>query len=158
MSDSILGSRVLKDFPNLKLIVGHGGGYMPYQIGRQRAPRFNAMRGNPDLESFDQSLKRLYFDTVLYNTESLELAIQHAQMPSTWECFALEPPKQKPDLASKRMRAFATRCLSNKSLLSVWLKSLQPRISRRSSGELNSTASRAAINGSLPVHARKTGP
>jgi 4-oxalmesaconate hydratase len=77
-ANSILGSRVLKDFPTLKLIVAHGGGYLPYQIGRQRAPRFNAMRRNPELESFDQSLRRLYYDTVLYNAESLELLFKLA--------------------------------------------------------------------------------
>jgi len=75
---SLLGSRVFKEFPTLKLIVGHGGGYMPYQIGRQRAPRFNAMRRNPELESFDRSLRRLYYDTVLYNVESLELLFKIA--------------------------------------------------------------------------------
>jgi len=77
-TQSLLGSRVFKEFPTLKLIVGHGGGYMPYQIGRQRAPRFNAMRRNPELESFDQSLRRLYYDTVLYNVESLELLFKIA--------------------------------------------------------------------------------
>ena len=65
--------RVFKDFPNLKLIVGHGGGYVPYQVGRARAFRLNEMARNPELEPFDDSLRRLYFDTVLYNQESLEL-------------------------------------------------------------------------------------
>jgi 4-oxalmesaconate hydratase len=65
--------RVFKDFPNLKLIVGHGGGYVPYQVGRARAFRLNEMARNPDLEPFDVSLRRLYYDTVLYNQESLEL-------------------------------------------------------------------------------------
>jgi predicted TIM-barrel fold metal-dependent hydrolase len=70
----ILRSRVFKDFPNLKLIVGHGGGSIPYQVGRGRAFRLNQMmRGGDDLESFDASMRRLYYDTVLYNQESLEL-------------------------------------------------------------------------------------
>jgi predicted TIM-barrel fold metal-dependent hydrolase len=34
------------------------------------------MARNPDIESFDKSLRRLYFDTVLYNQESLELLIK----------------------------------------------------------------------------------
>src|SRR5439155_20498191 len=74
---SILRSRVFKDFPTLKLIVGHGGGYLPYQVGRARAFRLNEMRRNPDTtELFDATLKRLYFDTVLYNQESIELLIK----------------------------------------------------------------------------------
>ena len=65
-------SRVFDAFPNLRLIISHGGGSVPYQIGRWRASRFNQMRTNPSLESFDDSLRRLYFDTVLYNQESLD--------------------------------------------------------------------------------------
>lgn len=70
---SIAKSTVFQDFPSLKLIVSHGGGSVPYQIGRWRAARFNQMRTNPGRESFDESLHRFYFDTVLYNKESLEL-------------------------------------------------------------------------------------
>jgi 4-oxalmesaconate hydratase len=36
------------------------------------------MRRNPDLESFDETFRRLYFDTVLYNQESLELLFKLA--------------------------------------------------------------------------------
>ena len=75
---AILNSRVFKDFPSLKLIVAHGGAYLPYQVGRQRAPRFNAIRRDSELESFDQSLRRLHYDTVLYNQESLEMLFKLA--------------------------------------------------------------------------------
>ncbi|MEX2431221.1 MAG: amidohydrolase family protein, partial [Dehalococcoidia bacterium] len=66
-------SRVFQDFPNLKIIVAHGGGSVPYQIGRWRVSRFNAMKGNPNLEDFDTSLRRLWYDAVLYNKEGLDL-------------------------------------------------------------------------------------
>ena len=71
---------LFQDFPNLKLIVGHGGGYLPYQVGRGRAFRLNEIQRNPgrDLETFDQALRHLYFDTVLYNQESIELLIKVA--------------------------------------------------------------------------------
>ena len=65
-------STVFETFPGLRLIISHGGGSVPYQIGRWRAHRFNQMRGRPGLETFDDSLRRLYFDTVLYNRESLD--------------------------------------------------------------------------------------
>jgi 4-oxalmesaconate hydratase len=68
--------KVFHDFPNLKLIVGHGGGYLPYQVGRARAFRMNAQRRDESLEGFDESMRRLYYDTVLYNEESLELLIK----------------------------------------------------------------------------------
>ena len=69
-------STVFKDFPKLRIIVAHGGGSVPYQIGRWRAARFNRMKGDSALEDFDLSLKRLYYDTVLYNKESLDLLFQ----------------------------------------------------------------------------------
>jgi 4-oxalmesaconate hydratase len=57
-------------FPNLKIIVAHGGGAVPYQVGRYRAffgRHFEASGG------FDVQLKKFYFDTVLYNQEALDL-------------------------------------------------------------------------------------
>jgi 4-oxalmesaconate hydratase len=49
----LLRSRVFEDFPNLKIIVGHGGGYVPYQVGRGRAFRLNEMRRGDQVETFD---------------------------------------------------------------------------------------------------------
>jgi 4-oxalmesaconate hydratase len=70
-------STVFQDFPNLRLIVAHGGGSVPYQIGRWRATRIRkAGRAGGELESFDQTLRRLWFDTSLYNKESIELLIK----------------------------------------------------------------------------------
>lgn len=66
---SIIHSRVFVDFPKLKIIVCHGGGSIPYQVGRWRSQ----LRGPNDTETFDENLKRFYFDTALYNVESLEL-------------------------------------------------------------------------------------
>jgi 4-oxalmesaconate hydratase len=66
---SIINSRVFHDFPKLKLIVCHGGGSVPYQVGRWRSQ----LRGPNDTENFDERLKQFYFDAALYNVESLEL-------------------------------------------------------------------------------------
>jgi 4-oxalmesaconate hydratase len=66
---SLVDSTVFKDFPKLKLIISHGGGSVPYQVGRWRSQ----LRGPNDTENFDQRLKQLYFDTALYNIESLKL-------------------------------------------------------------------------------------
>lgn len=65
---SLLSSTVFRDFPSLKLIVSHGGGAIPYQIGRYRAMWIR--RGNMP---FDDALRQLYFDTCLYSPEALEL-------------------------------------------------------------------------------------
>ena len=67
---SMVSSETYKAFPNLKIIVSHGGGAVPYQVGRYRAffgRHFEATGG------FDVELKKFYFDTVLYNWEGVDL-------------------------------------------------------------------------------------
>ena len=67
---SMVSSETFNNFPNLKIIVSHGGGAVPYQVGRYRAffgRHFEAHGG------FDTQLKKFYFDTVLYNQEALDL-------------------------------------------------------------------------------------
>lgn len=66
---SLLESSVFDDFPTLKLVIAHGGGAIPYQMGRFRA--WNLRRGEP--ETFNAKLKKLHFDTCNYPLESLDL-------------------------------------------------------------------------------------
>ena len=68
---SLLESNVFKDFPNLKVVISHTGGAIPFQMGR-----FRAWRHRTNGEDFDVSLKRLYFDTVNYSKEALEFAFK----------------------------------------------------------------------------------
>lgn len=65
---SLLDSDVFKRFPTLKLVISHGGGAIPYHMGRFRA--WNLRRNEP--EAFDFKIRRLYFDTCNYSKESLE--------------------------------------------------------------------------------------
>jgi 4-oxalmesaconate hydratase len=65
---SLLESKVFEDFPTLKIVVGHGGGAIPYQMGRFRA--WNRRRQEP--RSYDEKLRQLYFDTCNYSKESLD--------------------------------------------------------------------------------------
>ena len=73
---SLLTSRVFLDFPKLKLVISHGGGAIPYQIGRFRSFYMRRNRRVMDDEPFEVSLRRLYFDTCLYSKEALELLIK----------------------------------------------------------------------------------
>lgn len=74
---SIARSDAFKLFPSLKLLVSHGGGSVPYQVGRWRSNRqmFAGATG-ANLETFDQTLKRFWFDTVLHHKKSLELLFE----------------------------------------------------------------------------------
>jgi predicted TIM-barrel fold metal-dependent hydrolase len=74
---SVLRSTVFEDFPGLKIMISHGGGSVPFQIGRWQAERLHpALGGGPDHERFEVSLRRFWFDTVLHNPASLRLLLQ----------------------------------------------------------------------------------
>jgi OH-DDVA meta-cleavage compound hydrolase len=67
----LVSSSVLDDFPELKVLVSHGGGAMPYQLGR-----FDSASARRAGERFRDRMRRLYYDTVLYTAEALELLIK----------------------------------------------------------------------------------
>jgi len=70
---------VLEKFPRLKLIICHGGGGIPYQLGRflnppgrEEAALYGSRYTGPFLDGF----RKLYFDGTLYTNEALELLIK----------------------------------------------------------------------------------
>lgn len=67
----LVSSTVLDDFPQLKILVSHGGGAIPYQLGRFDSGSMRGTRGR-----FRDRLRRLYFDTVLYTKDAIELLIK----------------------------------------------------------------------------------
>jgi 4-oxalmesaconate hydratase len=98
---SVVHSEVFERYPELKLMISHGGGSIPYQIGRWRAhwwldlaakkPHIKkyfqtleaaGFAGTPlpprpaDLNSFDDALRKFYFDTDVHNQGSLELLLK----------------------------------------------------------------------------------
>jgi OH-DDVA meta-cleavage compound hydrolase len=68
----LINSDVFKDFPKLKIVVSHGGGAMPYQLGRFQA---GSMK-RPEGDQFIDGMHKLYFDTVLYTKEAIELLLK----------------------------------------------------------------------------------
>ena len=90
---SLARSDVFRHFPTLKLLVSHGGGSIPYQVGRWRSNRQMAIEGGrlpQNTESFDQTLRRFWFDTVLHNKKSLELLFDVVGTDRC--CFGTERP------------------------------------------------------------------
>ena len=69
---NLVNSDVLTDFPDLKIVVSHGGGAIPYQLGR-----FEAGSINPgSTKKFSEGMRKLYYDTVLYTEGALRLLIE----------------------------------------------------------------------------------
>lgn len=67
---SLANSSVMTDFPDLKIVVSHGGGAIPYQIGRFQSA------GMRQGKNFLAAIQKLYFDTVLYTESALRLLIE----------------------------------------------------------------------------------
>ncbi len=66
----LVNSKVFQDFPGLKILVSHGGGAIPYQLGRFEAGMLR--QGG----SFLDAMRNLYYDTVLYTKDAVELLIK----------------------------------------------------------------------------------
>ena len=82
---SLMNSKVFERFPNLKLIMPHGGGAIPYHMGRFRA--WTVRAGG---EYFDDKLKRLHFDTTTYDKDAIELLLK--KVGAQRVLFATEKP------------------------------------------------------------------
>jgi predicted TIM-barrel fold metal-dependent hydrolase len=83
---SMVEGKVFNSFPNLKVVVSHGGGAVPYQLGRYIA-FFD--RHQPGFD-FEAEFKKFYYDAGLYTKEGLDLLFRVA---GTDHCmFATENP------------------------------------------------------------------
>lgn len=73
----LVNSTVFEDFPNLKILVSHGGGAIPYQMGRFESGTIRRAAGAKDNSLlFSERMKKMYFDTVLYTQEAIELLVK----------------------------------------------------------------------------------
>ncbi len=98
---SLVHSDVFKRYPSLKVMISHGGGSIPYQIGRWRSHWFTeqavankhiaeyfqaleragfagkALPEPPDdLTTFDEALRQLYFDADVHDPRALRLLLE----------------------------------------------------------------------------------
>ena len=71
----LVNSQVYDDFPDLKILVSHGGGAIPYQLGRFEAGSVRRAAGDP-AKLFSERMKKLYYDTVLYTQDAVELLVK----------------------------------------------------------------------------------
>lgn len=63
---------LFKDFPDLKLIIPHGGGAVPYHWGRYRG--LADMLGKPRLS--EHVMRNVYFDTCVYHLPGIKLLFE----------------------------------------------------------------------------------
>lgn len=68
----MLTSNLLLDFPDIKFIIPHGGGAVPYHWGRFRG-LVQAMDDKPELEEL--VLNNVYFDTCVYHQPGIDLLL-----------------------------------------------------------------------------------
>lgn len=83
---SLLGSDTFEKYPDLKIVVAHGGGAIPYQMGRFRS--WSVRKGQA--VTFDEQLKKLHFDTCNYSKEATELLLKVAGVKNV--LFGTEKP------------------------------------------------------------------
>lgn len=69
----ILLSGLMDQYPKVKILLAHGGGFLPYQIGRLNKgyDQWGAVSNSLEAPPIDY-LKRFWYDSVLWNPESLQ--------------------------------------------------------------------------------------
>jgi predicted TIM-barrel fold metal-dependent hydrolase len=92
---SLINSKVFEHFPKLKIVVAHGGGAIPYHMGRFMAGRYTSRRdlGRKAVDEskyFENVAKKLHYDTCLYTPEALQLLFK-VMGPANC-CFGTESP------------------------------------------------------------------
>ena len=66
----LMMSDVFKDFPDLKIIIPHGGGAVPYHWGR-----FRGLALDKGFELEERVLNNIYFDTCVYHQRGIDLLL-----------------------------------------------------------------------------------
>src|SRR5262249_9387072 len=86
---SLIYEGVMDQFPKLKIMVAHGGGYLPFYAGRHdneyRCGRSPHLKGD-----FSSYLPRFFYDTVLFNPDMLEFLV--TKIPSSHVMLASDNP------------------------------------------------------------------
>ncbi|CAG9614940.1 hypothetical protein BACCIP111899_04174 [Bacillus rhizoplanae] len=69
----LLLSGLLDKYPNVKILLAHGGGFLPYQIGRLNKGYEKWTGVSASLQDSPQEyLRRFWYDTVLWNDASID--------------------------------------------------------------------------------------
>ena len=70
---SLIYEGVLDRFPKLKLVIAHGGGFLPYYAGRIDRNFRNRPHETPNINKEpSEYMRQFFYDTVIYNVDMLE--------------------------------------------------------------------------------------
>ena len=76
MLANLMFSGALEDLPELKIVLAHGGGFTPYQIGRLvHGHKVRAETNTKTKTSPKELLKRIYFDSLVFEPQALRYLI-----------------------------------------------------------------------------------
>jgi aminocarboxymuconate-semialdehyde decarboxylase len=98
---SLIYDGVMDEFPKAKILMAHGGGFLPFYTGRHDNNFRNGH--NPGMKGdFSSYLPRFYYDTVLFNPDMLEFLL--TKVPADRVMLASDYP-----FAEKRPVEFVRR-------------------------------------------------
>ncbi len=69
---SLIYEGVLDKFPKLKVLVAHGGGYLPYYAGRQDNGYRSGRDGGTLKGDFSSYIRKFHYETVVFNPDMLD--------------------------------------------------------------------------------------
>jgi len=111
---SLIYEGVLEDLPNLRIVVSHGGGYLPHYYGRLDRNVHNMPESTVHISQPPSAyLRRLYYDTCVYEPSTLSALVRQVGperilMGSDWPVGEADPigfVERCPELADPGARA-----------------------------------------------------
>jgi aminocarboxymuconate-semialdehyde decarboxylase len=105
---SLVYDGVMDQHPKLKIMVAHGGGYLPFYAGRHDNVYRNGQ--SPQLKAdFSSYLRSFFYDTVLFNPDMLEFLV--TKVPASHVMLASDYPfaEKKPVEYVRRAKKISRR-------------------------------------------------
>src|SRR5262245_21564860 len=87
---SLIYEGVMDEFPKLKILFAHGGGFLPFYTGRHDNDWRNGNRTPTMKKDFSSYLPRFFYDTVLFNPDMLEFLV--TKVPTSHIMLASDYP------------------------------------------------------------------
>src|SRR5262245_6240178 len=87
---SLIYEGVMDEFPKLKILFAHGGGFLPFYTGRHDNDWRKGNSPSSMKKDFSSYLPRFFYDTVLFNPDMLEFLV--TKVPASHVMLATDYP------------------------------------------------------------------